>query len=60
MVVLLEAIALAAIAFSDHTTRAKLHGRNRSLLLLEQVLEDQGRPALAPRLHKRAALFELP
>src|SRR6185437_16331537 len=32
----------------------------RSRLLLEQVLEDQGPPALVlPRLHKRAPFFEL-
>src|SRR5580693_8624547 len=33
---------------------------HRSRLLLEQVLEDQRPPALVPRVHKRATLFELP
>ena len=33
---------------------------HRSRLLLEQVLEDQGPPALVPRVHKRATLCELP
>src|SRR5580658_11174894 len=34
--------------------------RCSSRLLLEQVLEDQRPPALVPRVHKRATLFELP
>src|SRR5277367_1832897 len=33
---------------------------HRSRLFLEQVLEDQSAPALVPRVHKRATLFELP
>ena len=33
---------------------------HRSRLLLEHVLEDQRPPALVPRVHKRATLFELP
>jgi hypothetical protein len=32
---------------------------HRLLVLLEQVLEDQRRPALVPRLHQRATLGEL-
>src|SRR3546814_18451744 len=32
---------------------------HRSRLLLEQVLENQRAPGLAPSLHQRAALFEL-
>ena len=32
---------------------------HRSWVLLEQVLEDQRPPALVPRVHQRATLFEL-
>src|SRR3546814_12113110 len=40
-------------------SRIAVTAMHRSRLLLEQVLENQRAPGLAPRLHQRAALFEL-
>src|SRR6266536_2604884 len=45
--------------FRNHPSRAKSHGRDRLLLLLEQILEDELTPSLAACVHQRATLVEL-
>src|SRR3546814_5350759 len=54
-----ESVLCGAVIHAAGRSRIAVTAMHRSRLLLEQVLENQRAPGLAPRLHQRAALFEL-